>query len=938
MSARRGSVAVVACAVAGALVLAPPALSAATWAETGSLNTARAGHTASLLADGEVLVAGGADAATSAELYDPTQGSWTATGSLNTPRNFHTQTALSDGTVLVAGGLVSNSTASAELYDPATGDWTGTGSLNTARYNHTATLLSDGKVLVAGGVGLSGELASAELYDPTTGSWTPTGSMTVPRVDHTATLLPNGKVLVAGGCCGSGEPATAELYDPSTGSWTATAGPPETARFNHTATLLSDGKVLVAGGFGEGILPATLASAELYDPATDSWSATGSLNTARAQHTATLLPSGQVLVAGGQPTNVTSAMSSAELYDPATGSWTATDSMNFAREDHTASLLDSGQVLVAGGLGSNAFLASAELFPSTPPDSTSTAVSCSPNSVAVGQPSTCTATVTDRASSGQSTPTGTVKFESSGAGSFSANQCTLSGSGNSAHCSVTYTPSAAGTGSHTITAGYGGDPTHAASTGNETLTVQHRSTSTSVNCSPGTVPLATPSICTATVTDTSAGTASTPTGTVSLASSGAGSFSGSPCTLSETGSGVAGCSVTYTPSATGSQTITADYGGDATHDSSSGSQRVTVIVAPDAPTITSLADGDGQVSVSFTDANPGTSPITSHEVTAIDLSDPTAPPQTAKGPGSPITVKGLTNGDTYVFTVTATSADGTSPPSAPSGRLNVGVPAVIQSGPADGVVGQPYSSRFVITGAPSSTVAQLSGELPPGLTLSSDGALTGTPTTAGSYPFTVRADNHVGIDEASVTVTIAPGAACAGGAATIVGTTVANRLAGTPGSDVILGGTGRDRILAGSGRDLVCAGRGNDRVLGGPGNDRLLGQAGNDILFGGRGRDLLRGGTGNDGLSGGTGNDHLSGASGNDRLSGGAGNDRLSGGSDNDRLNPGVGRDRVAAGPGNDRIFSRDSQPDLIDCGRGHDVAIVDAVDRTRRCETILRA
>jgi RTX calcium-binding nonapeptide repeat (4 copies)/Fibronectin type III domain len=466
------------------------------------------------------------------------------------------------------------------------------------------------------------------------------------------------------------------------------------------------------------------------------------------------------------------------------------------------------------------------------------------------------------------------------------------------------------------------------------------STSTAVSCSPNPVAVGQPTTCTATVTDTESGVTSTPGGTVGFDSSGSGGFSGNPCTLSGSGAS-ADCSVTYTPSAVGSRshTITARYSADAIHNDSSGSQPVTVIgVAPGAPTVTGLANGDGQVGVGFTDASPGSSPITSYEVTATDLSDPMAPAQTAKGPGSPITVKGLTNGDTYVFTVTATSADGTSPPSAPSGRLNVGVPPVIQSGPADGAVGRPYASRFVVTGAPSPTVSQVSGVLPPGLTLGSDGALTGTPTTAGSYPFTVRADSDVGIDFASVTVKIGPAARCAGRAAMIAGTAGANRLAGTPGSDVIVGGSGSDRILAGGGRDWVCAGRGNDRVLGGRGNDRLLGQAGNDSLFGGRGRDLLRGGTGNDGLSAGTGNDHLSGASGNDRLSGGAGNDHLSGGSDNDRLNPGAGRDRVAAGPGNDRIFSRDSQRDLIDCGPGHNEAIVDAIDRTRRCETILRA
>jgi hypothetical protein len=217
--------------------------------------------------------------------------------------------------------------------------------------------------------------------------------------------------------------------------------------------------------------------------------------------------------------------------------------------------------------------------------------------------------------------------------------------------------------------------------------------------------------------------------------------------------------VSYTPNSGGggSQTISAGYGGDATHQASSGQTVLTIVVAPAAPTITGLANGDGQVAVSFTDADPGTSPITSYEVTATDVSDSTAPPVTANGPSSPFTVKGLTNGDTYVFTVTATSAAGTSPPSAPSGRLNVGVAPVIQSGPADGVVGRAYSSRFGISGAPAPTVTQISGELPPGLTLGSDGTLAGTPTQAGTYEFTVEAVNPVGIDFANATVTIAAG-------------------------------------------------------------------------------------------------------------------------------------------------------------------------------------
>ena len=288
----------------------------------------------------------------------PTPFQWEYTGSLNTARSLHTATLLPDGKVLVVGGNP-NAIASAELYDPApgtTGTWTFTGSLNTARYYHTATLLSDGRVLVAGGFN-SGSLASAELYDPATGTWTYTGSLNVGRYNHTATLLFDGKVLVTGSFPSV---ASAELYDPATGTWTYT-GSLNVDRYNHTATLLSDGRVLVVGGYNGGGVPYYLASAELYDPATGNWTRTGSLNWGRELHTATLLSNGEVLAAGGKLGAHT--LASAELYDPVTGTWTVTDSLDTDRDIHAATLLDNGRVLVAGGApwleGS---LASAELY------------------------------------------------------------------------------------------------------------------------------------------------------------------------------------------------------------------------------------------------------------------------------------------------------------------------------------------------------------------------------------------------------------------------------------------------------------------------------------------------------------------------------------------------------------------------------------------------
>ena len=281
------------------------------------------------------------------------QHGFNSTGAMGTARTNHTATLLKDGTVLVAGGV---SFSSAEKYDPGTRKFTPTaGSMSVARYSHTATLLASGKVLITGGGGLNNDpvLATAELFDPSTGTFTlTTGNMSVARTGHNATLLSDGKVLITGG--GS---TTADLFDPSTGKFTPTTGKLVTARANDTATLLANGKVLIAGGFDT----AGLATAELYDPATESFSATGSMAVARAGPTATLLNTGantgKVLVAGG------SGLASAELYDPVLGTFSATGSMGVARFEHTATLLTDGTVLVVGGSDARSnILAAAELY------------------------------------------------------------------------------------------------------------------------------------------------------------------------------------------------------------------------------------------------------------------------------------------------------------------------------------------------------------------------------------------------------------------------------------------------------------------------------------------------------------------------------------------------------------------------------------------------
>ncbi len=340
---------------------------------TGPLGDGRQIHTATVLADGRVLVIGGLDfadlALASATLYDPTAGTFGPTGSMGTARAFFTATLLPDGRVLVAGGGPPQwshpgpDLASAELYDPKTGTFSPTGSMGIPREDHTATPLRDGRVLITGGNDTGDHaVATAELYDPKTGKFSPTGSMATARGYHTATLLSDGRVLVAGGdpCgwAGCARLATAEIYDPKTGKFTAT-GSMATDRGFHTATLLHDGRVLVAGGDSSSYL----VSAELYDPKTGTFSATGSMTTPRVYTTASLLADGRVLVAGGggDYTN-RNFLATAEIFDPATGTFSATGSMSEARTWFQANLLAEGRVLVTGGYGDLAPLATAELY------------------------------------------------------------------------------------------------------------------------------------------------------------------------------------------------------------------------------------------------------------------------------------------------------------------------------------------------------------------------------------------------------------------------------------------------------------------------------------------------------------------------------------------------------------------------------------------------
>ena len=231
-----------------------------------------------------------------------------------------------------------------------------TGAMNPALVQPVAVRLSDGRVLITGGRqkqpnGMTMlRSQAAEIYNPDGGTFAPTGSMADPRAGHTATLLRDGRVLVVGGIDASDgidNLATAELYDPASGTFTRT-GSLAQGRAHHTATLLRDGRVLVAGGYGGGTL--SLSSAEIYDPTTGRFTATGSMTSVRQDATAELLADNRVLIAGGLDQYATSALDSAELYDPATGTFSATGSMAKARSRAAIVGLEDGRELLAGGI------------------------------------------------------------------------------------------------------------------------------------------------------------------------------------------------------------------------------------------------------------------------------------------------------------------------------------------------------------------------------------------------------------------------------------------------------------------------------------------------------------------------------------------------------------------------------------------------------------
>lgn len=362
----------------------------AVWGDTAKMAEDRFGHAMTALADGRVIVVGGSDYGGSpgvdatVEIWDPASGRWSFGRGLGAPRVSHTATLLADGRVLVAGGMngaelgslwslpdgAAAGLSAFEVWDPATSLWTSGGEMVVGRFDHSAILLADGRVLIAGGRkevrSGSRALDDAEVWIPGAGARS-TGRLPRPVASPASVRLADGRALLVDG-------EGSFLWDPTTGEW-SDAGRLRLPREGYSVTSLSDGRALVAGG-SECDSCGASASVEIWDPVTMSWSVGAAMGSGRRGHAAALLGDGRVLVAGGQGGGAVAKgerfVMSAEVWDPSTGRWSPAGHLRTGRSDPRMALLPGGGVFIAGGLrasgrradGSQVFvsLASAEVW------------------------------------------------------------------------------------------------------------------------------------------------------------------------------------------------------------------------------------------------------------------------------------------------------------------------------------------------------------------------------------------------------------------------------------------------------------------------------------------------------------------------------------------------------------------------------------------------
>ena len=346
-----------------------PAAYSGQWSTIGSMTVSRGGHSATVLRDGRVLIAGGDTAldtdTASAEIFDPATNTFSPTGSLNTPRHGYSATLLPDGRVLVIAGYnrPNGWLSDAEIYDSATGQWSVMQPIFAHGVAHIATLLKDGRVFVMAGFKQSGPSGSddrVEIFDPQTNLWQVAARHENTDGGASATLLEDGRVLIAGG---TADPA---IYDPAADAWQA-AGTLITPRSQAQMARLPDGRVLLVGGvpFSASGGP-VLGSVEMFDPRNIIWLQAAPLARVRYNDAAVLLPDGRVMIVGGWETYngyEAALLNTAEIYDALTGTWSTSAPLAIGRVSHTATLLPDGRVLVTGGETSRGvFLSSAEVI------------------------------------------------------------------------------------------------------------------------------------------------------------------------------------------------------------------------------------------------------------------------------------------------------------------------------------------------------------------------------------------------------------------------------------------------------------------------------------------------------------------------------------------------------------------------------------------------
>jgi len=361
-------------AAAGPLPAQAKAVDSGAWAAAPNLLEGHVGHTATLLNDGRVLIAGGSDihgvATAGSELFDPKANRWVRAGNMISARAAHAATLLADGDVLVTGGQTGLSIfpiqvlASAEVYHPKTNSWTSVAAMHAVRRMHSSIRLHDGRVLVVGGTNVAtgsplpaAQQEQAEIYDPRSDTWTFAATGLPPLSAQAATLMPDGTVVVTGGTTDTGFATTsAEVFDPLTNGWQPTTWPMATPRYGHTATLLPDGKLLLVGGYstqpeisgGRGYPNGELlTTSEMFDLRGNTFVRVGYSKIPRFEHSATLLRSGTVLVVG----SAYASDADSQIFDPKNTEQWASTGLTMDRYLHTATMLADGRVLVAGGYG-----------------------------------------------------------------------------------------------------------------------------------------------------------------------------------------------------------------------------------------------------------------------------------------------------------------------------------------------------------------------------------------------------------------------------------------------------------------------------------------------------------------------------------------------------------------------------------------------------------